>query len=149
MNSTLQQTAEFRKMYPEDLDHVILIEREIFLFPGHWEILPIQSRQVMCQVLEQADVLFGYGIMMMSPEEAHILTIGIAADWQKKVGVKSCSSILFSMPEEKMQNRYSWMYENLITVPHSSINKWVSSTLQHAKVITRQCADVKMRLSCS
>lgn len=90
MNSTLQQAAEFRKMYPADLDRVILIEREIFLFP--WSLGnfadSIKAGYV-CQVLEQADVLLGYGIMMMSPEEAHILTIGIAANWQKKVGVKT------------------------------------------------------------
>lgn len=85
MNSTLQQTAEFRKMYPEDLDHVILIEREIFLFPwSPGNFADSIKAGYVCQVLQQADVLFGYGIMMMSPEEAHILTIGIAANWQKK-----------------------------------------------------------------
>ena len=28
--------------------------------------------------------IVGYGIMMMSPDEAHILTLGIAANWQNK-----------------------------------------------------------------
>lgn len=85
MNITLQQTTEFRKMDPADLDRVILIEREIFLFPwspGNFSD-SIKAGYV-CQVLEQADTIFGYGIMMMSPEEAHILTIGIATNWQKK-----------------------------------------------------------------
>ena len=124
MNSTLQQTAEFRKMYPSDLDRVILIEREIFLFP--WSLGNF-SDSLKADYVSQALPQIG----------------------RKKVGVKNYSNILFNMPEKKMQNRYSWMYENLITVPHSSINKWVSSTLQRAKVIIRQCADVKMRLSCN
>jgi len=85
LNITLQQTIEFRKMDPADLDRVILIEREIFLFPwspGNFSD-SIKAGYV-CQVLEQAGTIFGYGIMMMSPEEAHILTIGIATNWQKK-----------------------------------------------------------------
>jgi ribosomal-protein-alanine N-acetyltransferase len=85
MNSTLQQAVEIRKMYPSDLDHIILIEREIFLFP--WSLGNFSDSLkagYICEVVEQTNILFGYGIMMMSPEEAHILTLGIAANWQKK-----------------------------------------------------------------
>lgn len=85
MNMTWQQAIEIRKMHTSDLDQIILIEREIFLFP--WSLGnfadSIKTGYV-CQVLQQADTLMGYGIMMMSPEEAHILTLGIAANWQKK-----------------------------------------------------------------
>ncbi|SFE73911.1 ribosomal protein S18-alanine N-acetyltransferase [Nitrosomonas sp. Nm166] len=82
---TLEQTVEIRKMHPSDLDRVILIEREIFLFP--WSLGNFADSikaGYLCQVLEQGDTLIGYGIMMMSPEEAHVLTLGIAANWQKK-----------------------------------------------------------------
>ncbi len=85
MNMTLQQTVTIRKMHPSDLDRVILIEREIFLFP--WSLANFADSikaGYLCQVLEQADTLIGYGIMMMSPQEAHVLTLGIAANWQKK-----------------------------------------------------------------
>ncbi len=85
MNITEQQMVEIRKMQPSDLNRVILIEREIFLFP--WSLGnfadSIEAGYV-CQVLQQTDTLMGYGIMMMSPEEAHVLTLGIAANWQKK-----------------------------------------------------------------
>ena len=83
MNSTLQTIVEIRPMQSSDLDHIIRIEREIFLFP--WSLGnfadSIKAGYV-CQVLQQTNTLIGYGIMMMSPEEAHVLTLGIAANWQ-------------------------------------------------------------------
>ncbi|MBS0300329.1 MAG: ribosomal protein S18-alanine N-acetyltransferase [Proteobacteria bacterium] len=85
MSTIPQQTVEIRPMLHSDLDRIILIEREIFLFPwspGNFSD-SIKAGYV-CHVLQQADTLMGYGIMMMSPEEAHILTLGIAAAWQKK-----------------------------------------------------------------
>jgi ribosomal-protein-alanine N-acetyltransferase len=85
MNITARQMVEIRKMQPSDLNCLILIEREIFLFP--WSLGNFADSikaGYICHVLEQADTLIGYGIMMMSPEEAHILTLGIAARWQKK-----------------------------------------------------------------
>ena len=85
MNVTLQQTVEIRKMHPSDLDRIIRIEREIFLFPwSPGNFADSIKAKYLCQVLAQDDTIFGYGIMMMSPEEAHILTIGVAASWQKK-----------------------------------------------------------------
>lgn len=82
---TLQQTFEIRTMHPTDLDRIILIEREIFLFPwSPGNFSDSIKAGYLCQVMEQADTIVGYGIMMMSPDEAHILTLGIAANWQKK-----------------------------------------------------------------
>ncbi|WP_374566810.1 ribosomal protein S18-alanine N-acetyltransferase [Nitrosomonas sp.] len=82
---TLQQAFEIRVMHPADLDRVILIEREIFLFPwSPGNFSDSIDAGYLCQVMEQADTIVGYGIMMMSPDEAHILTLGIAANWQKK-----------------------------------------------------------------
>lgn len=85
MSTALQQPVRIREMHSSDLDRVILIEREIFLFP--WSLMNFADSiktGYLCQVMERSDTLFGYGIMMMSPEEAHILTLGIAANWQKK-----------------------------------------------------------------
>lgn len=82
---TLQQTLEIRTMHPTDLDRIILIEREIFLFPwSPGNFSDSIKAGYLCQVMAQADTIVGYGIMMMSPDEAHILTLGIAASWQKK-----------------------------------------------------------------
>ncbi len=82
---TLQQAFEIRAMHPTDLDRIILIEREIFLFPwSPGNFSDSIDAGYLCQVMEQADTIMGYGIMMMSPDEAHILTLGISANWQKK-----------------------------------------------------------------
>ena len=85
MNIPSPGRAEIRKMQSSDLDRIIQIEREIFLFP--WSLgnfADSLKTGYLCHVLEQDNILFGYGIMMMSPEEAHVLTLGIAANWQKK-----------------------------------------------------------------
>lgn len=85
MKISFPPTVRIRTMQPSDLDRVILIEREIFLFP--WSLGNFSDSikaGYICQVLEHNSALIGYGIMMISPEEAHVLTLGIAADWQKK-----------------------------------------------------------------
>ena len=55
MNISLRQAIEIREMHPSDLDHVILIEREIFLFP--WSLgnfADALKAGYTCQVLAQA-----------------------------------------------------------------------------------------------
>lgn len=81
--SVLQQTDVIREMHLEDINRIILIEREIFLFP--WSVVNFAdsiNAGYHCRVIEQEDTLIGYGIMMMGPDEAHILTLGISAQWQ-------------------------------------------------------------------
>jgi ribosomal-protein-alanine N-acetyltransferase len=83
MSDALQQACQIREMRLEDVSRVILIEREIFLFPWtEMNFADSVKAGYHCRVLEQNDVLIGYGIMMMGPGEAHILTIGISAQWQ-------------------------------------------------------------------
>ncbi len=84
-NALLQEKAWIREMLSCDLNRVIMIEREIFLFP--WSVGNFAdsiNAGYFCRVLEQTDAFLGYGVMMMGPDEAHILTIGIAAEWQNK-----------------------------------------------------------------
>ncbi|MCO6428492.1 ribosomal protein S18-alanine N-acetyltransferase [Nitrosomonas communis] len=83
MNECLQQAYQIREMQLDDVRRVIQIEREIFLFP--WTEMNFSDSiraGYHCRVLEQDDTLMGYGIMMMGLDEAHILTIGISAQWQ-------------------------------------------------------------------
>lgn len=102
MNMAAQQPIEIRPMQLSDLDRIVLIEREIFLFP--WSLGnfadSIKTGYV-CRVLQQTDALMGYGIMMMSPEEAHILTLGIAANWQKKGLGKKMLQFLIQYAKEQ------------------------------------------------
>ncbi|MBA2483284.1 MAG: ribosomal protein S18-alanine N-acetyltransferase [Nitrosomonas sp.] len=85
MNTSLLQNTQIRKMLATDLERVIVIEREIFLFPWSMENFADSiNAGYDCRVLEETNALFGYGVMMAGPDEAHLLTIGIAANWQSK-----------------------------------------------------------------
>lgn len=82
MSLSLELMPIIREMSLIDVDRVILIEREIFLFP--WT--PINFTDSIkagyqCRVMEYGDAVVGYGILMLGPDEAHLLTIGIAAQW--------------------------------------------------------------------
>ena len=82
---SIEPTIEIREMCLEDVQQVISIEREIFLFPwspGNFSD-SIRSGYV-CRAIVKESTILGYGITMMSPEEAHILTLGVSANWQKK-----------------------------------------------------------------
>jgi len=79
--------VEIREMREEDLEQVICIEHEIFLFP--WSIGNFSDSiksGYHCRVLVQpgTDVVMGYGILMIGPDEAHVLTLGIGFSWQNQ-----------------------------------------------------------------
>ncbi|PSJ17053.1 ribosomal protein S18-alanine N-acetyltransferase [Nitrosomonas supralitoralis] len=103
---TSLRAADIRKMDLLDIDRIILIEREIFLFPwSPGNFADSIKAGYVCHVLEQDDTLKGYGIMMMSPEESHILTLGIAADWQKKgLGKKLLKYFIEYSREQKVKS---------------------------------------------
>ncbi|WP_396956397.1 ribosomal protein S18-alanine N-acetyltransferase [Nitrosomonas sp.] len=79
--------AEIREMHPNDLEQVIRIEHEIFLFP--WSIVNFRDSikaGYHCRVLVQpnSNLVMGYGILMTGPGEAHVLTLGVGAAWQSQ-----------------------------------------------------------------
>lgn len=85
MSAQLQDMPQIRRMVPADLDAVVAIEREVFLFPwtpGNFSD-SIDSGYY-CLVLEQRGDIFGYGVMSIGAEEAHLLTLSIAASAQHK-----------------------------------------------------------------
>jgi len=91
-----------REMRESDLRKVILIEREIFLFPWSLENFADSLRSgYLCRVMEDNNTVIGYSIMMVGPDEAHILTLGIGADWQKKGLGAKLLNYLFDLAREK------------------------------------------------
>jgi [ribosomal protein S18]-alanine N-acetyltransferase len=76
---------EIRPMRESDLDQVIRIERQIFLFP--WSPANFSDSLkagYLCRVMEERLTILGYSILMIGPDEAHILTLGINPDWQRR-----------------------------------------------------------------
>lgn len=85
MNQTSPLHPEIRPMCESDLDQVIRIERQIFLFP--WSLANFADSLkagYLCRVMEENLTILGYSILMIGPDESHILTLGINPDWQRR-----------------------------------------------------------------
>jgi ribosomal-protein-alanine N-acetyltransferase len=67
----------------DDLDRVMEIEREVYEFPwtrGNFKD-SIES-DYRCIVMERAGFVAGYGVMMVIVDEAHLLNLSVAKNWQ-------------------------------------------------------------------
>jgi [ribosomal protein S18]-alanine N-acetyltransferase len=85
MSAQLQEMPRIRRMLLADLDAVVAIEREVFLFPWtRGNFSDSIDSGYHCLVLEQNGYLSGYGVMIIGPEEAHLLTLSVAAESQRK-----------------------------------------------------------------
>ena len=85
MSARPDDTPTIRRMTLSDLDSVIAIEREVFLFPWtRGNFSDSVNAGYHCLVLDQEGHLFGYGVMTVAAEEAHLLTLSIATECQGK-----------------------------------------------------------------
>ncbi|MDQ3186691.1 MAG: ribosomal protein S18-alanine N-acetyltransferase [Pseudomonadota bacterium] len=85
MSAQLQEMPQIRRMFLTDLDEVVAIEREVFLFPWtRGNFSDSIDSGYHCLVLEEGGRLFGYGVMIIGAEEAHLLTLSISAGSQRK-----------------------------------------------------------------
>ncbi len=85
MSAQLKEMPRIRLMLVTDLDEVIVIEQEVFLFPWtRGNFGDSISSGYHCYVLELASHISGYGVMTIGPDEAHILTLSVAAGWQRE-----------------------------------------------------------------
>ncbi len=85
MSAQLKEMPEIRQMLVTDLDEVIVIEREVFLFPwtrGNFGDSISSGHH--CYVLELGGHIFGYGVMTIGLDEAHLLTLSVTAGWQQE-----------------------------------------------------------------
>jgi ribosomal-protein-alanine N-acetyltransferase len=72
-------------MLVTDLDEVIVIEKEVFLFPWtRGNFGDSISSGYHCYVLELGGHIFGYGVMTIGLDEAHLLTLSVTAGWQQE-----------------------------------------------------------------
>ena len=85
MSAQLEEIPIIRQMLAKDLDAVILIEQEVFLFPWtRGNFGDSISSGYHCYVLEMGNHIFGYGVMTIGADEAHILTLSVASEWQRE-----------------------------------------------------------------
>lgn len=77
--------GEIRLMQLADVEKVVMIEREVFLFPWTKGNFDDSIRAgYHCFVLEQGEYMFGYSVMSIAASEAHLLTLGITATYQRQ-----------------------------------------------------------------
>ena len=76
---------KMRAMSASDLDAVMAIERVNFSYPwteGNFK--DSMSSGYICLVMEQADQVVGYAVLMMVLDEAHLLNISVDKTYQGK-----------------------------------------------------------------
>ena len=85
MNGELSALVEIRTMHYADLKDVIAIEKRAYLYPWTLGIFRDCLRiGYTAWVMSLDKNIIGYGIVMLSPGEAHILNICIDPEYQAK-----------------------------------------------------------------
>ena len=83
MNAVLQPGAGFRPMTHADLEQVMAIEPHIYRHPWtHGIFADSLKAGYSCWVYELDGKLIGYAVVMIVLDEAHLLNISIARDFQ-------------------------------------------------------------------
>lgn len=83
MNAVLQPAAGFRPMQFEDIDRIMEIEPLIYSHPwSQGNFSDSLHAGYSCWVYELEGQLIGYAVMMIVLDEAHLLNISIAKDFQ-------------------------------------------------------------------
>jgi len=85
MNDEMAAMVEFRTMSSGDLKQVISIEEKAYPHPWTLGIFRDCLRiGYNAWVMTFENAVIGYGIIMLSPGEAHILNLCVSPDYQKK-----------------------------------------------------------------
>lgn len=85
MSAQLDTMPRFRRMALADLEAVECIERAVYTHPWtRGNFADSLEAGYQCWVMECGGVLTGYAVVMVAAEEAHLLNLSIAADWQRR-----------------------------------------------------------------
>lgn len=85
MSAVLKELPSMRPMRRADVDDVLAIEQDIYAHP--WTLGNFRdSLQAgySCWVMECEGYLVGYGVLMAGVQEAHLLNLSVARDWQRR-----------------------------------------------------------------
>jgi [ribosomal protein S18]-alanine N-acetyltransferase len=85
MNAVLKLEFEFVPMRPEDLDAVVAAEQRILAFPWtRGNFADSLAAGYSAWIMRQDGAMVGYGVVMMAPDEAHLLNISILPELQRR-----------------------------------------------------------------
>ncbi|HXZ95763.1 MAG TPA: ribosomal protein S18-alanine N-acetyltransferase [Burkholderiales bacterium] len=85
MSAQLEQAPLLRPMQVTDIDAIMRIERKIY--PHPWtrgNFRDSLNAGYSCWIYRLAQSIIGYAVMMVAGDEAHLLNLSIAADWQRQ-----------------------------------------------------------------
>lgn len=83
MSAVLDLSNRFRPMQFEDLDHVMEIEPTIYSHPwSRGNFADSLHAGYSCWIYESGNEVIGYAVMMSVLDEAHLLNISIAGEYQ-------------------------------------------------------------------
>lgn len=85
MSAVLKSAPTFSPMQPEDVDVVLTIEQGAYPFPWtrtHFADSLAAGYSAWCCRVD--DALVTYAVMMLVLDEAHLLNVTVAPDWQRR-----------------------------------------------------------------
>ena len=85
MSAVLKRQYDFRPMRMDDLDAIMVIEPQIYLYPWtRGNFRDSLNSGYSAWVLMHNKEIIGYSLMMMVLDEAHLLNLSIAKTYQKQ-----------------------------------------------------------------
>lgn len=85
MSAVLKSEPIFSPMQPEDVDALLAIEQEAYSFPwtrANFTDSLAAGYSAWCCRLD--DALIGHAVMMLVVDEAHLLNVTVAPEWQRR-----------------------------------------------------------------
>ncbi|MBI4987564.1 MAG: ribosomal protein S18-alanine N-acetyltransferase [Rhodocyclales bacterium] len=85
MSAVLKSVPEFVPMRPEDVDAVLAVEQGAYPFPwsrANFVDSLVAGYSAWCCRVDGA--LVGYAVIMLVLDEAHLLNVTVAPDWQRR-----------------------------------------------------------------
>lgn len=84
MSAVMKQAPALAPMRPEDLDAVLAVERRAYPFPwSHANFADSLAAGYSAWCCRVGGELVGYAVMMLVLDEAHLLNLTVAPDWQR------------------------------------------------------------------
>ena len=101
MSAQLEQVPQLRPMQTADLDSVMRIESKIYLHPWtRGNFRDSLNAGYSCWIYQFAQSIVGYAVMMVAADEAHLLNLSIAAEWQRQGWGKKLLQQVFGLARQ-------------------------------------------------
>lgn len=85
MSAQIASLTRYARMRAAELDNVVEIEQAVHLHPwSRGNFADSISAGYHCWVAHRIGVLVGYGVLMIGADEAHLLNLSVAPEWQRR-----------------------------------------------------------------